>query len=131
MWIEDARRSRLRVPLSWQRPRSPGSRGRSGVRYPYFFCLGRQERLKSCRQPLVRVEREAETIIQRHVAQLSDIDRGIDATLLLLMRPGDFYAGGSRAIQRLMVQELSDRIWIVDDRVAGADLRRPFWQGRS
>jgi site-specific DNA recombinase len=192
-----------RLGLMWPR-------GRSGVRYPYFFCLGRQERPDSCDQPLVRAERvesavlrligsyrlnlgrrtelrslvrqwflenskqsetelqaqqvrihklkrrrdkvkeayladaldigdlkteqqriglellEAETLIQRHVARLSDVDTGIDSVLALLTRPRDFYANGSDGIRRLMVLELFDKIWIVDDRVAGVDLRRPF-----
>jgi site-specific DNA recombinase len=186
------------------------AKSRSGARYPYFFCLGRQERPSSCNQPLVRAELiedrvlrhlesfelnleeraglraavrdwfgsstehaeaevkaqrsriaklmrrrekvkeayladalditdlkfeqkriahellDAETIVQKHATQLSDIDNGVTAVLSLLARPATFYASGSRAIQRLMLQELFDKIWIVDERVVGVDFKQPY-----
>ena len=51
---------------------------RSGVRYPYFYCLGRQENPSSCPQRYVRVERVEDAVL-RHMQWLRiDAERRSD-----------------------------------------------------
>jgi site-specific DNA recombinase len=68
----------------------------------------------------------AETIIQRHLASLSAIEDGLDDLLRLLQDPVAFYEAAADNIKRMLVQEAFERIWVVDERVVGTDLTRPF-----
>jgi hypothetical protein len=101
-------------------------RRRQKVKDAYFADAMSIEELKVEQQQIGRDLAAAEAILQRHVAATRDLETGIDAALNLLADPAGSYRAAPDAIRRLLVQELFDKIWILDHRLIGADLTRPY-----
>jgi site-specific DNA recombinase len=64
----------------------------------------------------------AELIIQRNLATAEDLSRGLDEGLSLLVHPAGFYQAAPDSIKQMLVQAIFEKLWIVDDEVAGSDL---------
>jgi hypothetical protein len=67
----------------------------------------------------------AEAIVQRHLTSLTSIEQAVDDLLHLLTDPAAVYETAIDRIKR-MLQEVFERLWIIDDQVGGAGLTRPF-----
>ena len=46
--------------------------------------------------------------------------------LLLIADPAAFYEAAPDAIKRMLLQEVFEKVWIIDEQVVGVDLTRPF-----
>ena len=68
----------------------------------------------------------AEAIVQRHLAAAENLESDVDATLAVLANPAELYRRAPDSVQRQLVQELFEKIWILDQKLVGADLTRPY-----
>jgi DNA invertase Pin-like site-specific DNA recombinase len=68
----------------------------------------------------------AEAIIQQHLTSLEGFERGLDELLQLTTDPVAFYEAAPDGIKRMLLQEVFEKIWIIDDQIVGVDLTRPF-----
>jgi site-specific DNA recombinase len=101
-------------------------RRRAKLKEAYFADAMDINEFKVEQQVMARELVAAETIIQRHAAALGDLERGVDDAIALLKNPAMFYQAAPPRLQRMLVQELFEKVWILSDRVVGSDLTRPF-----
>ncbi len=84
------------------------------------------EEFKAEQQRLGRELTAAEAVLQRYLLSVSSIERGVDDLLKLTTSPAAFYDAAPDAIKRMLLQQVFERIWLVDDEIVGVDLTRPF-----
>jgi site-specific DNA recombinase len=68
----------------------------------------------------------AEAIIQQHLTSMEAIETGVDELLQLTTDPVAFYEAAPDNIKRMLLQEVFEKIWIIDEQIVGVDLTRPF-----
>jgi hypothetical protein len=69
---------------------------------------------------------EAQTIIDLSVLHLEDLEKTIDWGLALLADPAGFYLAAPTDIRQMLVQELFEAIWIIDDKIVDARLTKRY-----
>ena len=84
------------------------------------------EDLKAENQQIARELAQANDLVRRHAATLAQLEAGTEAAILLLTNPAGFYRTGSETVQRLLLQELFDALWIRDQELVGGDLTKPY-----
>jgi site-specific DNA recombinase len=102
------------------------NRRRTKLKEAYFGDAMDIAEFKIEQQAIARDLLAAEVVIQRHAAALGDLERGVDDAVSLLRNPALFYQAAPPKLQRMLVQELFEKVWILGDRVVGSDLSRPF-----
>ena len=60
------------------------AKGRHGTVYPYFICMGRQQKRTDCTQSAIRIE-EAETLVTEHYATIQPSQRLLDSLRDLIL----------------------------------------------
>ena len=68
----------------------------------------------------------AEKIIQRLTVSLASIERSLDEALTILMDPGRLFVEAPDGIKLLLAQVVFEKVWILDDAVAGSELTPAF-----
>ena len=101
-------------------------RRREKVKEAYFADAMGIEELKVEQQKISRELVMAEGTIQRYAAVAERLETGIDAALAVLANPAVLYRSAPDSIRRQLVQELFEKIWILDQKLVGADLTRPY-----
>ena len=67
-----------------------------------------------------------ETLTQKHLTSVAELEAGVDAALSLLVDPAAFYLAAPDDVKRMLLQSMFEAILIIDDKVAGCDLALPF-----
>ena len=71
-------------------------------------------------------QRAAETIIAKLSVEVDGILTSLDEVLSLLEQPQALYEAMPEGMKQLLVQTVFEKLWILDDKVAGAELTEPF-----
>jgi site-specific DNA recombinase len=102
------------------------NRQRQKAKDAYFADAMDIDDFKTEQQRISRELTAAEAIIQRNLTSLTDIERGVDQALSLLINPAGFYLAAPDSVKHMLLQAMFERIWLIDDVVVGADLTRPY-----